>query len=136
MGSFSVNPLDMAYQEIAVDPMPQTTATAQGQSQAQTVATPPPVPAVAPFQTRQSLMEYAQVLGTPIGTAGSLLGSLVCQEDACRRGMILTLAAVAGYYGWTRKDPIGWALMVSAGAAAVYTLFDPPKVVPAPMVTG
>ncbi len=131
MGGYS-NPLDTAgYQATAtaVDPGPQLET-----QQTRAASTQPMTVASGPYETQFKLMEYAQMLGTPIGTAGALVGGMVCREDACRRGMILTLAAVAGYYGWTRKDPIGWALMVSAGAAALYTLFDAPRISPAPPV--
>jgi len=77
------------------------------------------------------LMDYARILGTPVGKTGALLSGFVCDDDYCQRGIILALSMAVGWYGYTRKDILGYGLMASAVGAAVYTLFDVPRMVPA-----
>jgi hypothetical protein len=87
-----------------------------------------------PFGTTRpafGLMDYARIVGTPVGKTGAILSGLICDDDHCSRGIILTLSAAVGWYGYTRKDALGWGLVVSAAGAALYTLLDVPRVVPA-----
>lgn len=76
------------------------------------------------------LMDYAQILGTPVGKTGALLSGFICDNDHCQRGIILALAMTVGWYGYTRKDVLGYGLMASAAGAVIYTLFDVPKITP------
>lgn len=114
---------------IVVEQVPEVTET----TTPLTVVTP--VSECLPFggAGKYNLLDYARMVGTPIGKAGALVGGMICNDEVCHRGTILTLAAVVAYYGWTRRDLVGYGLMASAAGAALFTLFDAPRVSPAPM---
>lgn len=81
-------------------------------------------------QSRSRLLDTLRVIGTPIGVPASLVSALVCSDGVCGKGVTLGIAFGIGYYGWTRKDILGYVLMASAASAGLVALMDSPMEVP------
>lgn len=86
--------------------------------------TPTPIPV-----SQETVLDYVRVLGYPVGTAANLTSMVICESTgmgggACYNVTSLLVCAAAGFYGWTRKDWLGYALMAGSGAAALFIVGD------------
>ena len=93
------------------------------------ISNPPVTPTPTPTPAQSPLLQYAKILGTPVDLPASIVSSLICTQDTCSRGVVLTAAVALGWYGFNRKDILGYILIASAVSAAYVAMADTPPVV-------
>ena len=76
-------------------------------------------PAAAVELPRHQPLDFLKILATPVELPSSLLGAILCKKEECSRGITLGVAVGLAWYGWTRRDILGYALLATSAAAAI-----------------
>jgi hypothetical protein len=66
-----------------------------------------------------------RVAGMPVGVPAQIAAATACSAAngglACQRWITLGIAAAAAWYGYSRRDTIGWLIVASAAASMLYS---------------
>jgi hypothetical protein len=66
-----------------------------------------------------------RVAGMPVGVPAQIAAATACSAAGgglmCQRWITLGIAAAVAWYGYHRRDTIGWVLVASAAASVLYS---------------